>query len=243
LQYCSSPRPDLSISRVTASGTNCLTSIKNFKKQPHEIITKIKYSRFGGAIPKMEFFSVAGKLEKNHIHGISVDVFFPAFSSWIVLFSRKYCVKTWISGSICRGKIKKSRDLKTGIRESNSSHQTEAPVSQLSFFDLNPPPHSSTQAGDEEKSDSELSLESSMESLTLLGQEDTPLKNSVQSQVNDLNHKVEYHSVSPLVVTGALSIHLSLKRVCPPPRPNQRWRGQCVMEWGVPILTTGEKAW
>jgi hypothetical protein len=109
---------------------------------------------------------------------------------------KKIFVDLWLYLPRKVSKISKplGRDFKNGICESNSSHQTEAPASQLSFFDLNPPPHSSSQAGDEENSDSELSLESSMESLTLLGQEDTPLKNSVQSQVNDLIHKIHINT-------------------------------------------------
>jgi hypothetical protein len=103
---------------------------------------------------------------------------------------------------------------------------SEVAASQLSFFDLNPPPQSSSQADDDatnKNNDSELSLESSMESLTLLGQEDTPLKNSVQSQVNDLNHIVlkkylEYHSVCPLVRTGTSPNHTPASECVPPPQ-------------------------
>ncbi len=112
-------------------------------------------------------------------------------------FSQKDFEKSWISGYIYRGKFQKSANhetLKLEYVRAIRAISSEAPASQLSFFDLNPPPHSSTQAGDEENSDSELSLESSMESLTLLGQEDTPLKNSVQSQVSDLIHKVHINT-------------------------------------------------
>ncbi len=59
-----------------------------------------------------------------------------------------------------------------------------------------------------------------MESLTLLGQEDTPLKNSVQSQVNNLNHKVEYTTVSvPSSELGPLHAPLLQASVSPPTEP------------------------
>jgi hypothetical protein len=76
-----------------------------------------------------------------------------------------------------------------------------------------------------------------MESLTLLSQEDTPLKNSVQSQVKDLNHEVEYHSVCPLVLTGTSPYTSPSSECVPPPPPNQKWRGHTrlrVWGWGSP---------
>jgi len=62
------------------------------------------------------------------------------------------------------------------------TNTAEATATQLSFFDLNPPPHSAPHHDGEDDPDSELSLESSMESVTLLGQE-TAIKDSLSAQV------------------------------------------------------------